>query len=75
MKTNPLMFVKIGEKHGDGEELFIGGGKMSDSGVELTETEDDSEMIELHCPHCFKMYTDKKWYDKHVLKCSEKADA
>lgn len=57
-KHNPTGFVKKVEKP-EPEEVS----------TEITEEEPESVKQKFMCPHCFKRYTDKRWYDKHVSKC------
>jgi hypothetical protein len=62
MKFNPTGFVQKVEPEREHQARVV-------EAVEEAVEEKEAPAEELRCPHCFKPYTDKMWYDKHVAKC------
>lgn len=73
LKLNPLMLVKVDEKGKTGKKSLAANGEGSE--IDSADTESRPDPEKLRCPHCFKSYSDQKWYDKHVKKCSGKTEA
>jgi len=62
-KHNPYGFVKKVEKHSSRALA------KKEAPVEEIEEVVEEVVEELICPHCFRKYSDKMWFDKHVAKC------
>jgi len=70
LELNPVMLVRVGRKE-EGPDLLVAEAVSPKS----DKVEAEEEEIALFCPYCEKPYKDKKWYDRHLKKCSERPDA